>query len=927
MRLKVGRWLGALGLNTRILLLTGLPLVATAVITSFVVHSSTRRFVEDAVGDQMVMEARIVAHLVAIAEQKRPEGMTPEEINRHLKAVARFAKENKKYDYEFWVTDSAGKVYLGTEGVEFTFKADQPQAGVFLRLLDGGRDHADFVVQESRQREIDAFVYKYVGVSGVDRPRIVEVGYKTDSLLADLALKNYLLAAGVAGLLLATGVLAYFTLRRMLTVPLDQLIRAARDVEAEKYKMGTLKEVRARGDELGRLASVFEDMVGKLATRYESLVNFMRSVVLKVRGDRTIAFANRYATELLGFTNAELVGQHLERIVPPDWHEEVRRRIDSLQGQEMQVNEINENVTKSGERIWVAWSNRVIKTGEGREKELLCVGNNITEEMRHKKELEGLVAELKVAREQALEASRAKGEFLANMSHEIRTPMNAIIGMTHLALQTDLTPKQRDYLRKVDASAKALLRIINDILDFSKIEAGRLDMESVEFNLEDVLDNLATLVTVRAGEKGLEVLFRTEPGVPLHLVGDPLRLRQVLINLAGNSVKFTQQGEIVISTRLVEEREDQAVLEFTVRDTGIGMTAGQAAKLFQPFTQADTTTTRKFGGTGLGLSISKRLVEMMGGQIRVESEPGKGSTFTFTATFGLARKEGARLASLVGDLRGLRVLVVDDSDTSRDIFSEALKSMTFEVGVAASGEEALVELDRAADAGRPYDLVLMDYKMPGLDGIEATRRITKKSWPGKAPTVIMVTAYGREEVMKQAEGAGVKGFLIKPGRPGEGRVAPARSRARAVPGNQRPGAPCGTSRGAGRDGSLGGRVRRCRGQAHPRSGAPRAGRPRPQERPGGGGRPRAGPRRAERLARQGSGAHRPGPRPVRLSGGRQGPSRPRRGGGHIGRVGRLMINDPKPSGRFPWTNHASWSSMTRRPTSRSWPTCSARITS
>jgi PAS domain S-box-containing protein len=749
-------------LNTRILLLTGLPLVASAVITTFVVHWSTQRFVEDAVGDQMVMEARIVAHLVAIAEQKRPQGMTPEEIIRHLKAIARFAKEKKKYDYEFWVTDGTGKVYLGTEGVEFTFKPDQPQAGVFLRLLDGSRDHADLVVQESRKREIDSFVYKYVGVSGVDRSRIVEVGYRTDSLLADLALKNYLLATGVAGLLLATGVLAYFILRRMLTVPLDQLIRAARDVEAEKYKLGTLQKVRARGDELGRLASVFEDMVGKLATRYESLVNFMRSVVLKVRGDRTITFANRYATELLGFANTELVGRHMELIVPPDWHEEVRRRIDSLQGQQMQVNEVNPNVTKSGERIWVAWSNRVIKTGEGREKELLCVGNDITEEMRRKKELEDLVAELKVARQQALEANRAKGEFLANMSHEIRTPMNAIIGMAHLALRTDLTPKQRDYLQKVDASAKALLRIINDILDFSKIEAGRFDMESVEFNLEDVLDNLATLVTVKAGEKGLEVLFRTEPGVPLHLVGDPLRLGQVLINLASNSVKFTAQGEIVISTRLVEEREDQAVLEFAVRDTGIGMTAAQAAKLFQPFTQADTTTTRKFGGTGLGLSISKRLVEMMGGQIRVESEPSKGSTFTFTATFGLARKAGTRLASLVGDLRGLRALVVDDSDTSRQIFSEALRSMTFDVGVAASGEAALVELDRAADAGRPYDLVLMDYKMPGLDGIEVTRRITRKTWPGKAPTVIMVTAYGREEIMKQAEDAGVKGFLIKP---------------------------------------------------------------------------------------------------------------------------------------------------------------------
>ena len=247
MRLKAGRRLSTLGLNTHILLLVGLPLVATATITTFVVHASTRRFVEDAIGDQMVMQARIVAHLVAIAEQERPAGMTPEEINRHLKDLARFAKEQKHYDYEFWITDSAGKVYMGTEGVDFTFKADQPQAGAFLRLLDGGRDHVDFVVQESRKRELDKVTYKYVGSSGVDRPRIVEVGYKTDTLLAELALKNYLLAAGVAALLLATGVLCYFTLRRMLTVPLDQLIRAARAVEAEEYEMGTLKEVCARG--------------------------------------------------------------------------------------------------------------------------------------------------------------------------------------------------------------------------------------------------------------------------------------------------------------------------------------------------------------------------------------------------------------------------------------------------------------------------------------------------------------------------------------------------------------------------------------------------------------------------------------------------------------------------------------------------------
>jgi PAS domain S-box-containing protein len=641
MRPDARRRLGTLGLNTRILLLVGLPVVATAAITAYVVHRSTHQFVEDAVGDQMVMEARIVAHLVAVGEQKRPDGMRPEEIDRHLKEIAGFAKAHKKYDYEFWVTDGAGKVYTGTEGVEFTFQPDQPQAGVFLRLLDPGPGHADFVVQESRTREIDDSEYKYVGVGGVDGPRIVQVGYRTDSLFAGLARKNALLAAGVAALLLAGGGLGYLALRRLVTAPLDQLTRAAGAVEADRYQMGSLATVRARNDELGRLAAVFEDMVGKLATRYESLVNTMRAVVIKVNGDRVITFANKYASELLGFSNPELVGKPLAQIIPPDWQEQVGRRIDSLRGDEVQVNEINPNLTKAGDRIWIAWSNRLVRTGEGDEAELLCVGNDVTEEVRRKKQLENLIGELKTARQTAEEATRAKSDFLANMSHEIRTPMNAVIGMSHLALQTDLTPKQRDYLRKIDGSAKALLRIINDILDFSKIEAGRLDIESVEFDLEEVLDNLAGLVTVKAEEKGLEVLFRTDEGVPLDLVGDPLRLGQVLLNLCGNAVKFTKEGEVIVSVRAPEVQDDRAVLEFAVRDTGIGMTPEQAARLFQPFTQADTSTTRRFGGTGLGLSISKRLVEMMGGRIWVESEPGRGSVFRFTATFGRAGRARA----------------------------------------------------------------------------------------------------------------------------------------------------------------------------------------------------------------------------------------------------------------------------------------------
>ena len=580
-----------------------------------------------------------------------------------------------------------------------------------------------------------------------------------------------------------------------------------------------LKVAREAADITAKLVVKQFEKTEQMLHRFQS-ANAQRQAVLDAATqlsiivtdlDGNITLFNRGAVNLLGFSKSEMVGKrnisciHLEN--------ELRKYTYLITGftsvvplvpDAVKVFELHvkQQITKTGEWTYIR------KDGTH-----LPVNLSITPfynalglmrgyvftamDMSAHKQME---KELIEAMEEAKSANESKGDFLARMSHEIRTPMNGILGMAHLMKKTSLDNKQDNYLEKIISSANTLLNLINDILDFSKIDAGKLKLESIDFNLNDTLGNLAGIIGLQAEEKGLEFLFHIDHDVPLELIGDPFRLGQILMNLAGNAVKFTDKGEIVISVSLDDgegckenlqnQNQDQNIsvnqdmpldfdekkdfrneidaqnqnvrLKFSVRDTGMGLLPAQIDYLFEPFCQADDTITRKFGGTGLGLSICQQLTKMMGGNIWVESTPGQGSNFIFTVNLKCSHNAKASSLSYESIFQGRRALVVDDNKTARELLVTMLRSFHMEVDNAVDGKAALEHLEKAIKRGISYDVVLLDWIMPGMDGIETARRIRENAAMTNTPAMLMVTANAREEAREKAEKVGLSAFLLKP---------------------------------------------------------------------------------------------------------------------------------------------------------------------
>ena len=518
--------------------------------------------------------------------------------------------------------------------------------------------------------------------------------------------------------------------------------------ELEKYQLQLENQVRERTAELTALAKSLQGA----NEEQQALFDSARVGIVYIQ-NRRIVRLNRGLAEMFGYDPEEM----LHRTTRPWYADEATfHRVGMTLEHALRNGGFHgadqELVRKDGTRFWGHMTAQAIDKKDP-SRGLAGVIVDVTNERL-------VLEQMAEARRLAETAAKTKADFLANMSHEIRTPMNAIIGMAHLAMNTDLTPRQQDYLKKIQSSGRHLLGIINDILDLSKIEAGKLSVERIEFNLDSVFENVVGLNAERALAKGLELILEIEPEVPQMLIGDPLRIGQVLINFVSNAIKFTDQGEVVLHVSVLSSSGAEVMLHFEVTDTGIGINSEQLGHLFRSFEQADQSTTRKYGGTGLGLAISKQLATLMNGEVGVQSTPGKGSQFWLRAPLDLGQNAYRKWAP-DPDVRGKRILVVDDNEHQLEVVRSMLNSMTFMVDSATSGRQAIDRILSVTNAGKPYDLVFLDWQMPEMDGIATATEILRVL-PDHAPRLAIITGYGREEVIQVAHSIGIRQILIKP---------------------------------------------------------------------------------------------------------------------------------------------------------------------
>jgi len=584
-----------------------------------------------------------------------------------------------------------------------------------------------------------------------------EIGQQEASMIHHGKTSKFLsLTLGITGLLI--GLLVAGLLQRAIVRPIKELVSVSQAVAAGDLSRRAHVE---SNDEIGELGTAFNKMTetlsGTLVSKgyLNSIITSIADALFVIDSRGIIIQANQAALEMLKYSEDEFLGMTVKNICAHDGNGSSDNFMSILESEGSVRSYATSCKTKNGQTIPTILSGAVMKDDTGNISDIVIVAKDITE-------LKKAELELIAAHRKAEEASKHKSDFLANMSHEIRTPMNAVMGMTALALDTELTEEQHDYLSTLQRSAHNLLNIINDILDFSKIEAGKLFIDTIDFNLRMTVEGVADVLAQQASEKGLELACLVHHDVQSLLRGDPTRIRQILLNFGSNAIKFTKSGEVVIRAELKEETKDEVIIVFSVTDTGIGIPEDKQQAVFQEFTQADGSTTRLYGGTGLGLSISQKLVEIMGGEIGIKSEVGKGSTFWFSITMEKQDEtEPALTNEHINGIKGLHVLVVDDNATNRKILMKMAENYGCTAESAETGAEAITMLKEAALTGKPFRFVLLDMMMPGMDG-EHTTIIIKNTPEVSDVAIIVLTSLGNRGDVSHLRKIGCAGYLIKP---------------------------------------------------------------------------------------------------------------------------------------------------------------------